>query len=517
VAEPRQAYPLGHPFYEVIRELSAAQADFDELEFGPLFTKHVEVLAITGVLAVSAAEDPVTLTLWRGQQDGSGEAAREWEPLWLRVDVDRLHEDNYEETYRVDPAAAELGLALADSAPIPEIVEACRVLLELLVAAEPTHVGLVGGARQQSFEQLNEAVQDGFDEAGAGLDNDFEHSGGMAMDWMLHAWAAHSGFDAIVFDLKEMESYSSFMTKAWLPTEGGEVTLAAWIGPEETGPGAYEQVFWLEVDGHVQRMPVEDAEDEVVLPGGKAVGKGELQRAIKYLRPMHVEAFDLFMEQMDSTRHDVCSALSTVVLNALNGGEVITFDEALGATEDQSSPGPADAPDWHSAVDEFTAHCKLGFLAGVVVEESLYGKVNIHATAVDPITRQNVLLKVYWHREDDSAEPVHWLAADSATCKAHGGDPMRPELLAGFPQGSRDRILHAIDHLHDMEHLATDVVNAKAADMLDVLESVTVVGDVPELVAGSMQAEAIEDALAGLNGIARLYTGSLPERGLRNS
>jgi hypothetical protein len=143
--------------------------------------------------------------------------------------------------------------------------------------------------------------------------------------------------------------------------------------------------------------------------------------------------------------------------------------------------------------------------------------VNIHATAVDPITRQNVLLKVYWHREDDSAEPVHWLAADSATCRAHGGDPMRPELLAGFPQGSRDRILHAIDHLHDMEHLATDVVNAKAADMLDVLESVTVVGDVPELVAGSMQAEAIEDALAGLNGIARLYTGSLPERGLRNS
>jgi hypothetical protein len=326
VAEPRQAFPPGHPFYEVIRELSAEQTDFDELEFGPLFTRHVKVRAITGVLAVSAAADPVTLTLRRGQQDGSGEAAREWDPLWLRVGVDRLQEDSYEETCRVDPAAAGLGLALAGSAPIPEIVEACRVMLELLVVAETTHVGLVGGARQQSFEQLNEAVQDGFDEAGAGLDNGFGRSGGMAMDWMLHAWAAHSGFDAIVF---------------------------------------------------------------------------------KYLRPMHVEAFDLFMEQMDSSRQDVCSALSTVVLNALNGGEVITFDEALGATEVQGVPGPADAPDWHCAVDEFTAPCKLGFLAGVVVEESLYGKVNIHATAVDPITRQNVRLQVYWHREDDSAEPVH--------------------------------------------------------------------------------------------------------------
>jgi hypothetical protein len=35
---------------------------------------------------------------------------------------------------------------------------------------------------------------------------------------------------------------------------------------------------------------------------------------------MHGEAFDLFMEQMDSSRHDVCSALPTVVLHALNGG-----------------------------------------------------------------------------------------------------------------------------------------------------------------------------------------------------
>jgi hypothetical protein len=87
--------------------------------------------------------------------------------------------------------------------------------------------------------------------------------------------------------------------------------------------------------------------------------------------------------------------------------EVITFDE-LGATEDQGEPGPVDAPDWHCAVDEFTAYCKLGLLAGGVVQESLFGKVNMPRARCWPDYRQSVLLKVYWHREDDSAGPVHW-------------------------------------------------------------------------------------------------------------
>ena len=38
----------------------------------------------------------------------------------------------------------------------------------------------------------------------------------------------------------------------------------------------------------------------------------------------------------------------------------------------------------------------------------------------------------------------------------------------------------------------------------------------PDVVDGHMQAEATEDALGGLNGVARLYTGST-DRDVRNS
>lgn len=510
----KNPYPIGHPLYDTIRDLCAGQVDFEYVEFGPLFDKHVKVLAVTGGVNLGANEEEVTLTLWNGPMDGKTKSATP-PGLWLRIEADSPGREHYEDTHTLGPDAPDPEPAVAEFLRLTVFERAVLILQELLAVAEQSHTGLVGAARDQSFEQLNEAVQDGFDDAGD-LDDEYDADEDDSHDLLLHTWCAHSGFESINFGLRPLDEFEPFTTRATLSTETGDVALAAWLAPDTT-PGRDGQLaFWLEVDGQVQRMPAEGNEGALALPAGTSdASKQQLKLAVKHLLPLHLEAFDRYIEQMDYARDDVCGAMDTVARNALDDGIPLSVEELM--DEEAHDHGPELAEhEWQAGVDEFTRQCRLGFLAGVAVEESPHGKLNIRAVTMDPIARRPVELKVYWLKDDD-AEPVHWLAADQATARAHGGDPMRPELLAGFPQASRGHILHAIDHLHDMVHIATDVVNVKAAEILEVLESVKVDGDVPEIVAGGMQADAIEDALAGLNGIARLYTGSIADRNIRNS
>jgi hypothetical protein len=50
-------------------------------------------------------------------------------------------------------------------------------------------------------------------------------------------------------------------------------------------------------------------------------------------------------------------------------------------------------------------------------------------------------------------------------------DPEYPDLLAATPGGKRDDIRHAIGNLHEMEHLAGNVLEAKSLEALEFLDS----------------------------------------------
>jgi hypothetical protein len=512
VSDSNEVYPLEHPAYEAIRELCAKQTIFDELEFGPLSYEFDDVLDISGSVQVPAGVHGITLTLWWGARDV--ESAEDMSSrLWLRIVTADPAGDGYDETIEVTPEAPGLGLALPAFFRPAETASACQILLDLLTAAEPTHAGLDAAARAKNFEQLDEAVQDGFDEAGWGEDHADEPEPDSELT--LHSFSVNSGFTSIVFSTKPVDGYEVFATHVVLPTLAGDVPMAAWIVPKREAQG--EQVFMLDVAGRAQEMPDNFFSDDLNLPSTEGVPRVQAGMGIQYLKSLHMHAFELYLEQVQSFRGQVSAALGAVAANALEGGEPLPLDVLL--------PGGSDfhglhltGSAWHAQLEEFTRLCRLGLLGSVVVEESPQGPgLNVRAAALDPITQQEVSLQVYWQAAPGSDEPVHMLSVGTATHPAHDGDPARPELLAGFPLTSRDHILHAINHLHDLADVAADIADAKDADLVTMLGEEGIESDAADIVLGQMQAEALEDALAAMNGIARLYTGSHADRGIRNS
>lgn len=512
VAGNPQAHPHGHDPYEPIREICAKQAFFDELEFGTLFDEEDGFLAIKGSVEVPTLEGEIAMTLWRGGREAEDPTGMPT-PLWLKVEGSSKDGDEFKDTSPVDPDADDLGLTLPEFFRTPQMVGAGRVLLDLLLAAEPTDRGLTGAPRESNFELLEEAVQDGYDAADSWGDPDQETIDEDDSELALHTYCENSSLVSVSFELRMIAREEVFTTHAVLTTVAGDVPLAMWIGPENGSDSKRD--LMLEVADRVQAMPDDAYNDELYLPWGPGIPREQVRMGLRYLRPIHMHAFTLYLRQLQhgTSPHEVCAALGAMATNALKEGDPLPLSVYLPSGAPLALP---EGPEWHRAMDEFTAQCKLGLLAGVVVEESLHGNLNIRATTLDPVTRDYIELKVYWEEPADGSDPVHWLAAGEATNPAHGGDPAHPELLAGFPQQSKDHIRHGIDHLHEMVHLATDVVNGKAAEVAEVLAMAGMKGDVPDIVGGHMQAEAIEDALMGLNGIARLYTGST-DRDVRNS
>lgn len=84
-------------------------------------------------------------------------------------------------------------------------------------------------------------------------------------------------------------------------------------------------------------------------------------------------------------------------------------------------------------------------------------------------------------------------------------------MLADYPAASREHIRHAIGHLHEMVHLAGSVLEAKteeARQFLDIRQSAE---GIPDTLQNMMIRSTIEDTIAGLNGMALLYTGAMPD------
>lgn len=506
MAEQQQADQPGNSPFDTIREICEEQVSFDEIEFAP-FGEGDSALAVTGSAELPALGGEVALTLWRGNKDGGVSTGQEEDPMWLRLTGGTDSGDRFEQLSVFDPEDETFGLTLPDFLLTPHSMNSCRLLLGLLVAAEATDHGLSGDAREQNIFDLDEAVQDGFDAADSWDDPDGDdEEPELEGDLLLHSYCENSNFVTIAFGLR---GPGIFTTRAVLPTVDGDVSLALWLDPDDES--AEETGLMLDLKGRVQRLPGNVMNAELDAPWGQGIPLTQVKMGLQVLKAIHMIALELFHEypQDDDQK---CAALTMLATSALREGDPLTLDVYLSGASEVLHTGPQ----WHEAMDEFTEQCRLGFMAGVVVEESLHGNLNIRATTMDPVTRDYVPLQVFWKEPADGSEPEHWLSVGAATHPAHTEDEAHSELLAGFAQESKEYISHAIDHLHEMVHLATDVVNGKSEEVTEALEMAASKAPVSEVVAGHMQAEAIEDALMGLNGVARLYTGST-DRNIRNS
>lgn len=479
------------PRYEYLRYLAGTVGGAcEDIDFGPLHGRHRKVLAVN-----AAVPDPyypgVRMTLWWGFRDGTGKDGST-EGWWVEMPASS--------PVPLDPDRPGEGLDVPEFMK-EEAVAAVVVLHKLLVAARDVHAGLVGLARDMSFRQINDAVDSGRIDASEGeLYGDDDGDGESAVVDLMFV-CGESLFSNVFFGEYSPEP-DVMATRAVLVLADMPVEMTVWAADDE--------VCWLEVGGVTRALPPFPEHPKLDWPGADKELAVLLNAAVHQLREIH-EIAELVFDELMSGDQDISWTLMSASVNASIREEESDMENHV------AHVGAA----WHDQLEEFTRNCRLGILVGVVVEESPLGPgLNARATTMDPVTRQPVALKVYWQAPGHPGEdPVHWLAADLAEAPAHGGDPMHPELLSGFAMDSRDAIRHAIDHLHDISDLATEVVAAREVEMramIDRAGGADVAGDASRIVAADMAAEAIEDALAALNGIARLYTGSM-DRDVRNS
>lgn len=464
--------------YFIIRDLATELADVvDEVQFQPLFRKHPEILSVVALVPGEhlAGYHDAWLTLWRGHRDGTGKDRSE-ERLWLRID--QLEDSSFEDWVQsVDVSQAGYGLSLPETGR-PEGLQRCvDIMLKLLDVAIPVHrnqsdMDLVYGA-------LNQTLEEGF--VGQGLEHR-HHSADDGLVAELEQLCSDSDLESVEFEEYGAPGAGGFASKTFLDI-GDQLPLKVW----STADG----VDWIEVAGHVQAMD----SAELVFPGEDQEEANLVAALAEQLAEIHDVASAIY-EELDPEEPDiVLDLLNSVAYGALNGAAEMH--------------GPHVQP-WHRLADQFTEHCRLGFLAGVMLEESPFGNLNIRATTFDPATRKTTDLQVYWKQDDEGDVPEHWLSVGTATSPAHDVDPDYPELLADVPEENRERIRHAISHLHEMVHLAGSVLEAKTAEAARYLENRQAAESVPDTLQHIMIRSTIEDTIAGLNGIALLYTGAMP-------
>lgn len=471
--------------FTVIRE-AAMHPDltmwFTRVAFAPLFGRHRGVVSVTAMPFSHRDHEPVWLTLWKGYRDGVGEDGSE-PGFWLRIEqglkFKTIGEDGVAR-YRdelilpVTPGERDLGLnlpALGYSKDL--LLRGVKQLLTMLTAAIPVHRDRAN--REAAFAALNGVV------TGDGVETTMDLVDG------LEQMCAASDLESVEFGPYDAPGEDPFAVQAYLETEDQPedrpLRMTIWASAGKR---------WIDMAGQVQALdgelmiPVEDREEAefIVDMAGQLSEIHDVAEAIyRNLSPGRPEtAFDL---------------LNSIAFLAMNGPE-------YGGSSSDFHTRP-----WHVLADQFGAHCKLGFLAGVMLEESPFGNLNIRATTPLPADQTMIDLQVYWQQDNEEDEAEHWLAVGTSTGPAHDVDPLYPELLAGIPTEAHERVRHAIDHLHEMVHLAGSMIEARTEEVADYVDA-RQVGPVPESVQDEMVRSTIDETIAGLNGIARLYTGSVP-------
>ncbi|ACL42174.1 hypothetical protein Achl_4223 (plasmid) [Pseudarthrobacter chlorophenolicus A6] len=465
--------------YFIIRDLAADLVDVvDEVQFQPLFRKHPEILSVVALVPGEhlAGYHDVWLTLWRGHRDGTGQDNSE-SPLWLRID--QLEARSAEDWVQpVDASQAGYGLSLPETGR-PEGLQRCvDILLKLLDVASPVHHGQTD--KDLVYGALNQTLEEGF----TGQSFEGGHHGAEDSPVAeLEQLCADSDLESVEFEEYGVPGAGGFATKTFLDI-GDQLAMKVWSTADGTD--------WIDVAGRVQSM---DA-PELVFPGEDQEEADLVAAMAEQLAEIHDVAAAIYEELDPEEPGTVLDLLNSVAYAALNGAAEMH--------------GPHVQP-WHRLVDQFTEHCRLGFLAGVMLEESPFGNLNIRATTFDPATRKTTDLQVYWKQDDEGEVPEHWLSVGTATGPAHDVDPEYPELLADVPSENREHIRHAISHLHEMVHLAGSVLEAKTAEASRFLENRQTAESVPDTLQHIMIRSTIEDTIAGLNGVALLHTGAMPD------
>lgn len=480
MTDDKQPDPQGPPPYLIIRDLAAELVGvFDAVRFEPLFGRHPGTVSVVALMSRDhlAGHHDMWLNLWHGYRDGLGEDGSE-ERLWLRIDQ---HDDHRagDRIQALNPDKADFGLDLPDAGSRGEVLsKGIGAMLTLLKAAMQVHRTQTD--MDLTFGVLNQGIEEGVEGSRPGPDGArFDETSGLVSE--LEQLCAESDLDAVEFG-QYGPSGTPLATRTFLDV-GDQLTMTMWS--DESG------FDWVDVAGSVQRMDT----PEIVFPGADQDEADEVAVLAQQLEGIHDAALTIF-EILDAAEPGIAfDLLNSVAYAAMNGA----MEEA----------GPHARP-WHKLADHFGEHCRLGFLAGVMLEESPFGNLNIRASTIDPATRKTTDLQVYWKQDDEQDEPEHWLSVGTITGPAHDVDPEYPDLLAATPEGSRDYIRHAIDHLHEMVHLAGSVLEARTGEVFAFVDARKVVEEVPDAVEHEMFRSTIEDAITGLNGIARLYTGAMP-------
>jgi hypothetical protein len=479
VADEEQREPKGPPPYLIIRNLAAELVGIvDELRFEPLLGVHPGIVSVVGQMSGEplAVHEAMLLTLWRGSDDGLVEEEAFKQGLWLRISGLPRGPGRIA---ALDSGRADLGLDLAGAAGSVEAVrKGIRAMLTLLDAAIEVH-----GKQADvdlTFQVLNQAIEEGVEGSRPGPDGaTFDEDSGLVSE--LEQLCTESDLDFVEFGHFGPSATHPLASRTFLDMND-QLSLTVWS--DENG------FNWVDVAGRVQRMD----SPEMLFPGEDQDEADEIASLAEQLAEIHDAASVVFDELNTEESGLAFDLLNSVAYAAMNGAA----EEA----------GPH-SRQWHRMADQFGNHCKLGLLAGVMLEESPFGNLNIRAATIDPVTRTMTDLQVYWKQDDEGDVPEHWLSVGTATGPAHDVDPEYPDLLAGIPPAARDYIRHAIDHLHEMVHLAGSVLEARAQEVIQFIEAKRAAEAVPASVEHEMIRTTIDDAIAGLNGIARLYTGAM--------
>jgi hypothetical protein len=244
----KQAPPPNDPAYATIRDTASRLAYVvDEISFEPLYDKHTKVLSVSAVIPEEWAED-LWLTVWRGYRDGRGKDGSSL-GLWVRADETSPGTGD-DGIAPLDPEHPGAGLAHPGEMT-GKVRKAVSALHDLLLAAEPTHSGLVGIARSLSFNQLTEAAQEGLED---GYDTENEYSPEPVEQ--LEELCEESSFSAFEFGSRA-PGPNPFASTGVLLIDETAVEMTVWSGI--TGPG--DDRVWLQLAGRIQQMPTPGSGD----------------------------------------------------------------------------------------------------------------------------------------------------------------------------------------------------------------------------------------------------------------
>jgi hypothetical protein len=465
--------------YFIIRDLASGLADvFEDLRFEPLFQRDPDTVSVVGLLPGNylAGEQDAWLTVWRGHREGGGQD-ESGQRLWLRIDRlgDRRADDRIQ---AVDPEAPALGLELAEMAGGGDsLLKGVSGMVKLLETAVPVHES--NSDTDLVFRALNDTVREG---VAHGADSDvtpFDEDEDPVAE--LVQLCSESGLESVDFGPYKAPGDKPFAASTTLDVTD-QLQMTVWSDSEG--------MDWIEVAGRVQRMDAPHLE----IPAEDQDEAHMVAELAAQLTAIHEVAESIFRDLDPDDPDTAFELLNTVAYMAMNAG--------MKELDPNARP-------WFEWVDQFSAHCRLGFLAGVMLEESPFGNLNISATTLDPVTRAITDLQVYWKQDDEDDTAEHWLSVGTATGPAHDVDLEYPELLAGVPEAGREHIRHAITHLHEMVHLAGAILEARAREAIDFVDARKAVEAVTDDVQYEMIRSTIDDAIAGLNGTARLYTGAM--------